>query len=119
MERALCLNRFLPVRSATVARRRPSRTRPGPSPRQGFLLLVVGDASSYPLELGPAVTRLPSGAEVRVIEDWVQLRVARPGVTVNDVEVHGSTALHPGDVLADGEFHCLVLPRGSPVSKAL
>ena len=40
----------------------------------------------------------------------LQLRVGRGGATVNDVEVHGSTALHAGDVISDGDVQYLVLP---------
>src|SRR5262245_31943246 len=94
-----------------MARRRPSRTRPRPSPERGWLLLVISESSSYPLQLGPGVTRLPSGAEVQVIDDWLELHVERSGATVNDVEIHGTTPLHVGDVLAESGHQYLVLPR--------
>ncbi len=42
--------------------------------------------------------------------DRLLLRAGRAGATVNDVEVHGPTGLHPGDVLSDAELQYLVLP---------
>jgi hypothetical protein len=65
------------------------------------------------MQLGAGATRLPSGAEVKVNDDWLELRVGRSGATVNDVEVHGTTALHAGDVLAEGGLQYLVLPSPS------
>ena len=106
----LCLNRFVPVRSPVVARRRPPRIRSAPVPSKGWLLLVISAEASYPLQLGPGTTHLPSGAEIVVEADRLHLRVGRSGATVNDVAVHGATALHPGDVLSEGELQYLVLP---------
>ena len=74
------------------------------------MLLAVSSESSYPVQLGAGTTRLPSGAEVLVEGERVQLRAGRSSVTVNDVEVHGSTSLHPGDVVGDAEVSYLVLP---------
>jgi hypothetical protein len=51
-----------------------------------------------------------------VIDDWLQLDVARPGATLNDVEVHGSTVLHAGDLIAEGDLQYLVLPRPALVA---
>ena len=42
--------------------------------------------------------------------DRLQLRSGSVGATVNDVEVHGPTSLHPGDVLGQAELQYLVLP---------
>ena len=81
------------------------------------MLLVVTPESAYPLQLGTGTTRLPSGAEVLVEGDRLQLQAGRAGVTVNDVEVHGSTALHPGDVLGDAELNYLVLPGPASIGK--
>ena len=77
------------------------------------MVLVITESSSYPLQLRAGSTRLPSGAEVKVIDDWLELRVERSGATVNDVEVHGTTALHAGDVLAEAGLQYLVLPSPS------
>jgi hypothetical protein len=74
------------------------------------MVLVITESSSYPVRLGAGAMRLPSGAEVKVIDDWLELRVERSGATVNDVEVHGTTALHAGDVLAEAGLQYLVLP---------
>jgi hypothetical protein len=46
--------------------------------------------------------------------DRLQLRVGRSRVTVNDVEVHGTTVLHAGDLLVEGNLQYLVLPAPSP-----
>ena len=75
-----------------------------------MLLLVLSGSSSYPLLLGPGMTRLPTGAEVLVEGDRLQVRVGRSGATVNEVEVHGVTVLHPGDVLGEAGLEYLVLP---------
>jgi hypothetical protein len=45
--------------------------------------------------------------------DRLQLRVRRSGATINEVEVHGTTALHPGDVLTEDDLQYLVLPAES------
>jgi hypothetical protein len=52
-----------------------------------------------------------------VEDDWIRVRAERAGATVNDVEVHGPTALHSGDLLAEGELQYLVLPT-SPSTRA-
>jgi hypothetical protein len=72
--------------------------------------LVFGGETSYPLRISPGVNRLPSEAEIVADMDWLQLRPARPGATVNDVEVHGTARLHLGDVLSEGDLTYLVLP---------
>jgi hypothetical protein len=43
--------------------------------------------------------------------DRVRLRVGHAGATLNEVEIHGMTTLHPGDLLSEGEFIYVVLPR--------
>jgi hypothetical protein len=53
---------------------------------------------------------LPSGAEVFVQSDRLELRVRRAGATVNDVEVNGTAALHAGDSVSEGQLEYLVLP---------
>jgi hypothetical protein len=75
---------------------------------------VLSDDSSYPLQLDPGTTALPSGAEVMVEGNWLRVRAGRAGATVNEVEVHGTTALHAGDVLAEGALQYLVLPASKP-----
>ena len=101
------------VRSGTigqVARSRPPRIRLAPVPNGGWLLLVVSAGGSYPLQLGPGTTRLPSGAEILVEGDRLQLRAGSIGATVNDVEVQAPTSLHVGDLLSQAELQFLVLP---------
>ena len=66
------------------------------------------------MQLGPGITRLPSGAELLAQGDWLRVHVGRSGAIVNDVEVHGSTTLHPGDVLAEAGLEYLVLPASTP-----
>ena len=97
-----------------MTRPRAARIRPAPAPGKGWLLLVVSAETSYPLALGLETTRLPSGGEVVVEAGRLHLRVGRSAATVNDVEVHGNTTLHPGDLLIEGELQYLVLPA-SPV----
>ena len=46
----------------------------------------------------------------------LRLRVGRAGATLNEVEIHGMTPLHPGDLLSEGEFVYVVLPRSPVVS---
>src|SRR5262249_2587767 len=81
------------------------------------VLLVVSSEETYPLNLGPRTNRLPSGTEVVVEGERLQLRVTRAGVTVNDVEVHGTTALNAGDLLNEAGFQYLVLPGAGPVKR--
>jgi hypothetical protein len=78
------------------------------------VLLVVGSDRSYPLPIQSPVTRLPSGAEVIVDAERLQLKVGRSRATVNDVEIHGATVLHAGDLLVEGDLQYLVLPRPAP-----
>jgi hypothetical protein len=49
-----------------------------------------------------------------VEQNWIEVRAGRAGATVNDVEVHGSTALHAGDLLAEGDLQYLVVPASAP-----
>jgi hypothetical protein len=44
----------------------------------------------------------------------LQLKVGRSRVTVNDVEVQGTTVLHAGDLLVEGDLQYLVLPAPGP-----
>jgi Bacterial regulatory protein, Fis family len=71
---------------------------------------VVTSRNSYPVPLAPGRNELPSGAEVVLGPDRLELSGGKGRTTVNDVEVHGPIALHPGDVLAQEEHQYLVLP---------
>jgi hypothetical protein len=89
-------------------------------PRKEWVLLVASSEGSYPLPIPASVTRLPSGAEVVVDAERLQLRVGRSRVTVNDVEVHGTTVLHAGDLLVEADLQYLVLPApGAQTRKAV
>jgi len=83
---------------------------------------VIGPDGTYPLPLGPEAIPLPSGAELRVESEHVQLRVGRSSVILNDVEIHGQTLLRPGDVLTDGGVQYLVVStsiEASPPTSSL
>ena len=91
-------------------------------PSKRWVLLVVGADGSYPLQLEHGLTRLPSGAQILMEGDRLHLRVGHVVATVNDVEVHGSTELHPGDVLGEADLQYLVLPaptRGGRSTRVL
>jgi hypothetical protein len=51
---------------------------------------------------------------VIVDPDRLQLKVGRSRVTVNDVEVHGMTVLHAGDLVVEADLQYLVLPAPGP-----
>ena len=106
-----------PNRSGTIALvvlHQPSPSQPAPMPRQRWLLLVVGAGGPYPLQLEHGITRLPSGAQVLQEGGRLHLQVGRVVPTVNDVEVHGPTELHPGDVLREADLQYLVVPALGP-----
>ena len=63
-------------------------------------------APARPRNHSPSIRR--RGARRR--RSRFRLRAGRAGATVNDVEVHGPTGLHPGDVLSEAELQYLVLP---------
>jgi hypothetical protein len=67
------------------------------------------------MELAPGQTLLPSGGKVLIDGGWLRVHVGREGATVNDVEVHGSTTLHVGDVLTEADFQYLVLAGATDV----
>ena len=81
------------------------------------MLLVVTRDTSYPLELPPGPTRLPTGAELVFDGNRVELQAAKHGVTINDVEVSAPAILHSGDVVAQGGLEYLLLPRSTYASE--
>src|SRR5262249_51826189 len=103
--------------SGAVARRQSPHVRRASSLRKEWMLLMAGPEGTSPLLIPSSGTQLSSGAEMVVDEDRLQLRVGRSGVTVNDVEVHGTTVLHAGDLLVEGDLQYLVLPAPSPQSR--
>lgn len=70
------------------------------------------------MQLAPGETLLPSGGRVLIDGDWLRVHVGRVGATVNDVEVHGSTTLHVGDVLTEAPLQYLVLPGSTATRTA-
>jgi Bacterial regulatory protein, Fis family len=51
--------------------------------------------------------------------DRLRLQVGHAGATLNEVEIRGMTELHPGDLLSEGEFVYVVLPRSPAVASRL